>query len=201
MQQTQPCQSCCPHISSTFSFPETGLGVTQLAGETSPCFRWCTVRKLIQQSKTVEPSGTCQHGFISAGQTRPPLFPGQIYINSGNFYPSSQLPAFRTCRPFLLCHLPPRPADVTGGAGSGRQAERGERREGRCCCWHTAALPKAKGIQRGGLQRINIMTPHNCINMSTGAAPHWTAIRVRVSSSIRGRGGISLLVTRAVKLK
>lgn len=96
-----------------------------------PC--WCTLRKLIQQSKTVEPNSTCQHRFISTGQTRPLLFPGRIYISNANFYPSA-IPTFQPLDVpffffFLLCHLPAQCADVTGATESGRQAE-GEKKGG-----------------------------------------------------------------------
>lgn len=110
------------------------------------CF--CTIplvrsEELIQQSKTVEPNSTYQHRFISTGQTRPPLFQGQMYISNANFYPS----AIPTSQPLDVPFFIVSPAGQICGRdrcniewAGGRE----RRREGRCCCWHTAALPKAE---------------------------------------------------------
>lgn len=140
----------------------------QLTGEALPCFRWYTMRKLIQQSKTVEPNSTCQHRFISTGQTRPPLFPWRIYISNANW----------TCPFFIVSPAAP----ICGRDRRNREWAAGRerrRREGRCCCWHTVALPKAEEYR----ERIR----ENKYYVSTQLHLHESrSSRVRVCSSVRG---------------
>lgn len=174
-----------PHPSSTFCFTDTGTCIAQLTGETLPRVRWRTVRRLIQQSKTVEPNNTCQHRFISTGQTRPPLFLRRMYISNANFNPScdTNFPPPWTCPFFIVSPAAP----MCGRDRRSREWAAGRerrRREGRCCCWHGAALRSRRpgNTGRRGLERINIMFPHNCTYARAGAA--------RCSDCEPGSGGL-----------
>lgn len=158
----------------------------QLTGEALPCFRWYTMRKLIQQSKTVEPNSTCQHRFISTGQTRPPLFPWRIYISNANW----TCPFFIVSPAALICGRDRRNREWAAG-----RERRGE--EGRGAAVVGTPLHSRRPRNTGsGLERINIMSPHNCIYTRAGAAP---CSDCKPGSGVLIRTGrTALFVTRAV---
>lgn len=115
-QQSQ-CQ--CPHISSTFCFTETGRCMAHSSLEklyhVSVGAQWGNWFSKAKQSSLIVHVSTVLSAQDKQG----------LRCSRGGY-----ISAMLTGRAlFLLCHLPPRSADVTAATESGRQAGRGE--EGR----------------------------------------------------------------------